>query len=74
VTGLPSRVFGTGDRDYLMPCGASPRAVERTGIAISYVRDRLSRCGADNVILMLDACRREGSRDARALATKLTRT
>jgi len=52
------------NRDYLMPRGASPRAVERTGIAVSYVRDRLSRCGADNVILMLDACRNEGGRDA----------
>jgi len=52
------------NRDYLMPRGATPRAVERTGIAVSYVRDRLSRCGADNVILMLDACRNEGSRDA----------
>ena len=52
------------NRDYLMPRGATPRAVERTGIAVSYVRDRLSRCGADNVILMLDACRSEGSRDA----------
>ncbi|MBD1833300.1 MULTISPECIES: GUN4 domain-containing protein [Cyanophyceae] len=51
------------NRDYLMPIDANPRNVERTAIPVSYVRERLSRCGADNVILMLDACRNEGSRD-----------
>ncbi len=52
-----------GNHDYLMPIDAHPRNVN-IAIPVSYVRDRLSRCGADNVILMLDACRNEGSRDA----------
>ena len=52
-----------GNHDYLMPIDAHPRNAN-IAIPVSYVRDRLSRCGADNVILMLDACRSEGSRDA----------
>jgi formylglycine-generating enzyme required for sulfatase activity/uncharacterized caspase-like protein len=52
------------NRDYLMPQDANPRTVERTAIPVSYVRERLSRSGADNVILILDACRTEGSRAA----------
>ncbi len=47
------------DRDYLMPCDANPRDVEYTAISISYVTERLRRCGADNVVLLLDACRNE---------------
>lgn len=50
------------DRDYLMPCDANPRNVERTAIAVSYVTERLQRCGADNVILLLDACRDQNTR------------
>lgn len=50
------------DRDYLMPCDANPRDVEYTAISISYVTERLRRCGADNVVLLLDACRNEGER------------
>ncbi len=51
------------NRDYLMPKDANPRALERTAIPVSYIRERLCRCGADNVILLLDACRTEGARD-----------
>ncbi len=50
------------DRDYLMPCDANPRDVEYTAISISYVTERLRRCGADNVVLLLDACRNEGDK------------
>jgi uncharacterized caspase-like protein len=52
------------NRDFLMPSGANPRAIDRTAIPVSYVRERLCRCGADNVILILDACRTEGSRSS----------
>jgi uncharacterized caspase-like protein len=58
------------DRDYLMPSGANPREIDRTGIQVSYVRDRLCRCGADNVILILDACRNEGSRDGQGIGNE----
>ncbi|MBD0346766.1 MAG: GUN4 domain-containing protein, partial [Coleofasciculus sp. Co-bin14] len=49
-------------RDYLIPCDGNPRDVEYTAISISYVTERLLRCGADNVVLLLDACRNEGEK------------
>jgi formylglycine-generating enzyme required for sulfatase activity/uncharacterized caspase-like protein len=48
------------DRDYLMPMDGDPEDVERTGIATTYITERLRRCGADNVVMILDACRSEG--------------
>ncbi|MBW4463918.1 MAG: SUMF1/EgtB/PvdO family nonheme iron enzyme [Pegethrix bostrychoides GSE-TBD4-15B] len=53
-------------RDYLMPIDGDPGNVERTGIAIRDVADRLRRSGADNVVLLLDACRGEDDRDGGA--------
>lgn len=50
-------------RDYLMPIDGNPRRVEKMGIAIDYIAARLRRSGADNVILMIDACRGEDDRD-----------
>ena len=55
------------DRDYLMPMDADPGNVEGTAIAISDVANRLRRCGADNIILVLDACRNEGDRDGQGI-------
>jgi|JI7StandDraft_1071085.scaffolds.fasta_scaffold02397_5 formylglycine-generating enzyme required for sulfatase activity/uncharacterized caspase-like protein/DNA-binding Xre family transcriptional regulator len=52
------------NQDYLMPQDANPRSIQRTAIPVNYVRERLSRSGADNVILILDACRTDGSRSA----------
>ncbi len=51
------------ERDYLMPCDVDPGDVEHTAIPISFVTECLRRSGADNVILLLDACRNEGARD-----------
>ncbi|MEH2252780.1 SUMF1/EgtB/PvdO family nonheme iron enzyme [Nostoc sp.] len=50
------------DRDYLMPCDGDPEDIENTAIAINSVTERLRRCGADNVVLILDACRSLGTR------------
>jgi uncharacterized caspase-like protein len=59
------------DRDYLMPIDANPRGNEPTAaILVGDVRDRLCRCGADNVILILDACRNEGSRDGQGVGNE----
>jgi len=49
-------------RDYLMPCDGDPEEIENTAIAINYVTERLRCCGADNVVLILDACRSLGTR------------
>ena len=50
-----------GDRDYLMlsDSSASGQLIERTAIPLSYVTERLRRCGADNVVIVQDACRNQ---------------
>ncbi|MBF2013656.1 MAG: SUMF1/EgtB/PvdO family nonheme iron enzyme [Rivularia sp. T60_A2020_040] len=50
------------DQDYLMFLDSDPQAVDRTAISVDYVVQRLRRCGADNVVLLIDACRDESSR------------
>ena len=50
------------DQDYLMFLDSAPTLVDRTAISVDYITQRLRRCGADNVVLLLDACRDEGSR------------
>ncbi|MBE9207483.1 SUMF1/EgtB/PvdO family nonheme iron enzyme [Nostoc sp. LEGE 06077] len=45
------------ERDYLMPLDGNPADIEETAIPINFVTERLRRCGADNVVLILDACR-----------------
>jgi tetratricopeptide (TPR) repeat protein len=49
-------------RDYLLPSDADPGNIENTALAIQDIAVRLRRSGAGNVILLLDACRDEGSR------------
>jgi formylglycine-generating enzyme required for sulfatase activity/uncharacterized caspase-like protein/DNA-binding Xre family transcriptional regulator len=55
------------DRDYLMPIDADPGNIEGTAIPINDIIGRLRRCGADNVILILDACRNQGERDGQGI-------
>ncbi len=50
------------DKDYLMLADSDPGDLEYTAISVDYVTQRLRRSGADNVVLVLDACRDEGSR------------
>ncbi|AFZ27567.1 hypothetical protein Cylst_5558 [Cylindrospermum stagnale PCC 7417] len=50
------------DCDYLMLSDSDPGDPEHTAISVDFVTQRLRRCGADNVVLFLDACRNEGSR------------
>ncbi|BAZ49839.1 hypothetical protein NIES4103_24520 [Nostoc sp. NIES-4103] len=50
------------ERDYLIPYDGDPEDIENTAIAINFVTERLRRCGADNVVLILDACRSLGTR------------
>jgi uncharacterized caspase-like protein len=55
------------DRDYLLPIDADPgdESEKSTWIPLSYVTDRLRRSGADNVVLLIDACRSgSGRRDS----------
>ncbi len=51
------------NRDYLIPADADPHpdGVEDTAISLYFLTERLRRCGADNIILFLDACRSQES-------------
>lgn len=50
------------NRDYLMLVDTHPNNVAATGVSVDYIQERLVRSGADNVILLLDACRNRGYR------------
>jgi len=54
--------------DYLMACNSNPRDLEYTAIRIDFLIERLRDCGADNVILILDACRDEGSKSGEGIS------
>ncbi|NEO82994.1 MAG: SUMF1/EgtB/PvdO family nonheme iron enzyme [Spirulina sp. SIO3F2] len=45
------------NRDYLLPIDVDPGDIEGTAISLQYVTERLTQCGSDNVILLIDACR-----------------
>ncbi len=49
------------ERDYLMlsDSSADDELIEKTAIPLSYVTERLRRSGADNVVIVQDACRHE---------------
>ncbi|MBD2093574.1 caspase family protein [Trichocoleus sp. FACHB-591] len=52
------------DHDYLMPIDADPgdEAEKSTWIPLSYITGRLRRSGADNVVMLIDACRSDSGR------------
>ena len=51
-------------RDYLLPSDGNPRSIPDLAIPISYVTERLRRSGANNVVMLLDACRSDGAKNA----------
>lgn len=46
--------------DYLIPTDGFPEDIANSSISVNYIIQRLRGCGADNIILILDACRDEG--------------
>lgn len=54
----------SGDVDYLLPIDGNDKRIEQTGLKINYIAERLRRCGAGNIVLMLDACRDGDARSA----------
>jgi len=50
------------NRDYLLLSDTDPGDVNYTALPVNYVTERLRRSGADNVILVLDACRNQGDK------------
>ncbi len=58
------------DRDYLMLSDSDPGDVESSALSVSWIRERLRRWGADNVVMFLDACRDTGARDGIGIGTE----
>jgi len=57
-----------GGRDYLMLSDSDPGDVTNTAIEVNFVTSCLRECGADNVVLFLDACRnQEGTRKGQGI-------
>ena len=50
------------DKDYLMPLDGDPAEPDETAIELNYVTERLTRSGAGQVVVILDACRSEGQK------------
>ena len=51
-------------RDYLLPSDGNPRSIPDLAIPIGDVTERLRRSGADNVVMLIDACRSDGAKNA----------
>ncbi|MBD1847601.1 GUN4 domain-containing protein [Cyanobacteria bacterium FACHB-63] len=49
-------------QDYLMPLDGDPEDVENTGISTNTITNYLRSCGADNTVMILDACRSGGKK------------
>jgi len=47
-------------QDYLMPLDGDPEDIENTGISTNLISNYLRGCGADNAVMILDACRSDG--------------
>jgi uncharacterized caspase-like protein len=45
--------------DYICPSDAFSENIEASGISVNYIIQRLQRCGADNVVIILDGVGRE---------------
>ena len=56
--------------DYLMPIDVSPGNLERTALRLSDLTAYLRNSGADNTVLLLDACRSQGSRRGLGMGTE----
>jgi uncharacterized caspase-like protein len=56
-----------GERDFLMPIDGDPDDVEESGISMAQVSEWLRGCGADNVVMILDACRSGGRKDGKGI-------
>ncbi|MBE7385854.1 MAG: SUMF1/EgtB/PvdO family nonheme iron enzyme [Leptolyngbya sp. SIO1E4] len=56
--------------DYLMPVDVDPGNLEETALRISDITAYLRNCGADNTVLLLDACRSQGRRRGLGLGTE----
>jgi uncharacterized caspase-like protein len=54
-------------QDYLMPLDGDPEDIENTGISTNTITNYLRRCGADNAVMILDACRSGGKKSGEGI-------
>ena len=54
-------------QDYLMPIDGDPEDVENTGISTNTIANHLRSCGADNTVMLLDACRNGGKKSGEGI-------
>jgi formylglycine-generating enzyme required for sulfatase activity/uncharacterized caspase-like protein len=57
-------------QDYLMLRDSNPRNLEKSALKLQELAAQLRRSNAGNVILLLDACRDDGSRDGVGIGTR----
>ncbi|KAM3101886.1 GUN4 domain-containing protein [Phormidesmis sp. 146-12] len=54
-------------QDYLMPLDGDPEDIENTGISTNTITNYLRSCGADNAVMILDACRSGGQKSGEGI-------
>lgn len=54
-------------RDYLMLLDSDPGDIRSTSISINEITESLQNCGADNIMLLIDACRDQGRRSGEGI-------
>jgi uncharacterized caspase-like protein len=54
-------------QDYLMPLDGDPEDIENTGISTNTITNYLRSCGADNAVMILDACRSSGKKSGEGI-------
>jgi len=54
-------------QDYLMPLDGDPEDIETTGISTNTITNYLRSCGADNAVMILDACRSGGKKSGEGI-------
>jgi uncharacterized caspase-like protein len=54
-------------QDYLMTLDGDPEDVENTGISTNTITNYLRSCGADNTLMILDACRSGGKKSGEGI-------
>lgn len=60
-------------QDYLMPLDGDPEDVENTGISTNLITNYLRNCGADNTVMILDACRSNGKKSGEGIGRGTSR-
>ena len=57
-------------QDYLMPMDGDPEDIENTGISTNTITNYLRNCGADNAVMILDACRSGGKKSGEGIGKR----